>query len=69
MEYLKEVCDWCEGGAIDLFYDRDNSAIHGEIEEDGRMYIYDNKKLIAYRQANYCPMCGRPLSSAAKQAN
>lgn len=55
-------CDWCDGGATDLFYDRDNPNVRAEIEEDGRIYIYDDKKLIAYRKANFCPMCGRPFN-------
>lgn len=62
------MCDWCEGGAMDLVYNKDNT-IHGEVdEENGIMTIvatpYEREKIFGTRQVNFCPMCGRPVGKS-----
>lgn len=59
-------CDWCEGGATDLIYNKDGTMYGGINIEDGIMKIiasppYRNETIKGQRQVNFCPMCGRPV--------
>lgn len=62
------MCDWCQGGAADLVYNKKKNAGGTIDEKTGEMLISVFPKrgkppIQASRIVNFCPMCGRPVGS------